>query len=155
MSLKAMIVILVVITGIFIAVLVVGGTQDGKGDAGTERNGIVDRIESAAGGAATIKLDQVDIPDNCDTDDPTLLAVVGTCQLTVHNDSKSVKVLRLTATPPVTITAPAPRGDNVVTADTKPGETTKVAVGEGDTVVSLSCFSNPPGTACSSVRIES
>jgi hypothetical protein len=151
MSLKAMIVILVVITGIFIAVLVVGGTQDGKGDAGTERNGIVDRIESAA----TIKLDQVDIPDNCDTDDPTLLAVVGTCQLTVHNDSKSVKVLRLTATPPVTITAPAPRGDNVVTADTKPGETTKVAVGEGDTVVSLSCFSNPPGTACSSVRIES
>jgi hypothetical protein len=150
MSIKVAIVVLVVITGLFVALLVVGGTQDGKGSAGSEKNGIVDWIESVAGGAATIQPDQVDAPAGCRTEDPTRLQFTTTCALTVHNDSKSVKVLQLSAAPPITIAAPAPERDNVVTADTKPGETTKVAVGEGDTGVSLTC---PPLATCI-VRIE-
>jgi hypothetical protein len=147
---KVAIVVLVIITGIFIALLVVGGTQDGTGSAGDERNGIVDRIESAAGGATTIQPDQVDAPDACRTEDVTLLQFTGTCQLVVHNDGKSVKVLLLAAAPPITIVAPAPEGDNVVTARTKAGKTTKVAVGEGDTGVALNC----PLLATCTVRIE-
>jgi hypothetical protein len=150
MSIKIVIVVLVVITGLFVALLVVGGTQDGKGSAGDEKNGIVDWIESVAGGAATIKPDQVDAPSGCRTEDPTLLQFTGTCALTVHNDSKSVKVLLLSAAPPISIVAPAPKGDNVVKADTKPDETTKVAVGEGDTTVALNC----PLLATCIVRIE-
>ncbi len=150
MSMKVAIVVLVVITGIFVALLVVGGTQDGTGSAGDERNGIVDRIESAAGGATTIQPDQVDAPDTCRTEDPTLLQFTNTCQLVVHNDGKSVKVLLLSAAPPITIRAPAPEGDNVVTARTEAGETTKVAVGEGDTGVALTC---PPLATCTA-RIE-
>jgi hypothetical protein len=151
MNLKVVIVILVVITGVFIALLVVGGTQDGKGSAGGEKNGIVDWIESVAGGAATIQPDQVEAPDGCRTQDPTLLQFTNTCVVTVHNDSKSVKVLQLSPQPQITITAPAPKGDNVVEARSKTGEVTKVAVGEGDTQVSLAC----PAFATCAARIES
>src|SRR5262245_33502359 len=126
MSLKLVIVILVVITGVFIALLVVGGTQHGKGSAGGEKNGVVDWIESVAGGAATIDPNQVDAA--CATQDPTLLQFTGSCVLTVHNGSKSVKVLQLSTPVQVVITAPAPKGDNTVTAKSKTDEVNKVAV---------------------------
>jgi hypothetical protein len=152
MNIKVVIVILVVIIGVFVALLVVGGTQDGKGDAGNEKNGIVDWIESAAGGAASIPPDQVDIPDNCDTGNPTQLQFMNTCLLTVHNDSKSVKVLQLSIQPQITITAPRPQGGgDDVTAKSKTGEVTKVAVGEGDTGVALNC----PALATCTAQIES
>jgi hypothetical protein len=150
MSLKVAIVVLVVITGLFIALLVVGGTQDGNGSAGDEENGIVDWIESVAGGAATIQPDQVDVPDTCDTEDPTLLQFTTTCVVTVHNDSKATKVLQLSPQPQITITAPAPEGDNVVTAKSETKGVTKVAVGEGDTQVALSC----PALSGCTARIE-
>jgi hypothetical protein len=138
MSLKVVIVVLVVITGIFVALLVVGGTQDGTGSAGSERNGIVDRIGDAAGGAATIEPDQVET--DCRTaDDPALLQFTGSCDLVVHNDGKSLKVLRLVSGQAMTVVAPAPEGDSEVTAKPDPNEETAVGVGEGDTDVSLGC----------------
>jgi hypothetical protein len=138
MSLKAAIVVLVVITGIFVAVLVVGGTDGGKGSAGSEKNGIVDRIGEAAGGAATIEPDQVDA--TCKTpDDPSLLQFTGGCALLVHNDGKSLKVLRLVSAQAITVEAPAPEGDSTVTATPDPNEETAVGVGEGDTGVALGC----------------
>jgi hypothetical protein len=137
MSVKVGIIILVVVAALFVGALVAGGTHDGNGSAKSDRNGALDRLTEAAGDPASVK--PGDLRGDCvSEDDPTLLTFTGGCVVTVTNDS-GIKVLRLVTDQPVTISAPAPRGDSTVEADVDPGDEQSVAVGDGETEVGIAC----------------
>lgn len=137
MNVKVGIIILVVVAVLFVGALVAGGTHDGNGSAKSDRNGVLDRLTEAAGDPASVKPEDVRA-DCLSEDDPTLLTFTGGCTVTVTNDS-GIKVLKLVSDQPVTISAPAPRGDSTVEADVDPGDEQSVAVGDGDTEVGIAC----------------
>ena len=104
MSIKVAIVLLVVIVVLFVAAVVVGGNQR-AGDP-DDRPGLVDRL----GDVGAVAL--ADVSAGCfDDDDTTLLAVTGTCVVTVTSDAETARLGLQALVGSVTVSAPAPRGN--------------------------------------------
>lgn len=147
MSLKVAIVVGVVIVVLFVGVLALGG-GDGEGDASTETEsdgGVLGRLLDRAGDPSLVTLEDISA-DCANPSDPTLLeARLFGCTVTVTNDGSGIRTLRLSPIDAFTVTAPAPEGDVEVSDTFEPdpgdpdGDDALVAVGEGTTLVSLSC----------------
>lgn len=151
MSTRVAVVVAVIVVVVFIVVLALGGQQpDGSP---TDSNALIDRLADRAGDSAAVPLDS--IAAECFDDDDeagTLLvfggALGGSCRLVVEHDG-DLGLVRLFARTDFGIDAPAPDGDVEVEADAESGEEVSVAVGEGTTVIALTC----PGSGECEVRL--
>ena len=141
MSVKAAVVLLVVLVALFVATLALGASQE-QGSP-TDKNALVDRLGEIAGDPSAVPREDVDA--GCiDDDDPNLLsfpggALAGGCVVVVSSDDE-LKLLRLEALNPIRVRAPAPDGDVEVEDEVAAGTEVRVAVGEGVTEIDLTCL---------------
>jgi hypothetical protein len=146
-SLKLAIVVGVIVAVLFVGVLALGG-GDGEGEARTETendDGVLGLLLDRAGDPSLVPLEDISA-DCANPGDPTLLEVgILGCAVAVTNDGSGIRTLRLSPIDTFTVTAPAPEGDVEVTDTFEPdpldpdGDDALVAVGEGTTLVSLTC----------------
>lgn len=135
MSVKAAVVVGVVVVALFVAAVLVGGSRQRGGPAQTD--GLVGRLGELVGDPAAVPRTAVSA-DCVDEADPDLLVFAGGCAVVVRHDA-GLGLVDLVALTPLSVRAPAPEGDLVVDDDLAAGEDVRVAVGEGETRIDLRC----------------
>lgn len=139
MSPKAALVVLVVVLALFAGAVALGASRDDG--TSEDDSSLLDRLGEVAGDPSAVARD--DIAAGCvDDDDPDLLVfpggLVGGCTLVVQNGGE-LRLVRLLALDAIGVSAPAPEGDLDVDDGVAAGEEVRVAVGEGETEIDLSC----------------
>jgi len=134
--------IMVLLIVVLFAVAVVAGNTGDDGDS-KDDSALVDGLGDLAGDPSAVPRENIGA--SCvDENDPDLLLVpgglTGGCTLVVAND-EGLRLVRLRALDPFSVSAPAPEGDldADIDADIDANKETAVAVGEGETEIDLSC----------------
>lgn len=135
MSVKVAVVVGVVAVALFAGSLVLGAGQD-RGSS-TDENALVVRLEAAAGDPSAVRRDDVRA-DCVDEEDPNLLLITGGCTVVVRNDG-DLRLLGIVALDAVTVEAPSPEGDLDVEKVVAAQNEVRVAVGDGETEIRVTC----------------
>jgi len=139
----------IVLVGVVGAVLVIlyslavaNGGRSGQGDADSRHRGLVGWLGSVVG----------DPPDAARGDlsagclNGSTFTVDGQCVLTVARSPRGARRIRLHASDPVRVDAPAPQGAGHVTADVKAGADSAVTVDGSGARITLTCAAVRPCT---------
>jgi hypothetical protein len=126
---------IVVIVALFIVSAATSGRAgDGGPDSG--RSGIVAWLGDLLGGSSTV--DRKDLSADCLQPDGRLV-INGSCVLRVARSDSDVRQVKLRARDALSVRAPAPRGDQVVTDDLDAGKDVAIAVNGDGADITLTC----------------
>ena len=132
---KIAVVAVLVLMAVLYAGAVAGGARTGQGDAGDHPGGLVGWLGRAVGQPPAAARSDLAAP--CLRD--RTLTVAGHCTLRVASSDRGTRRVRLHATDPVTVESRAPKGEQTVTADVKPGDDVSVTVDGDGTDIAITC----------------
>lgn len=139
---------IIIVGAVFAALIILyglaaaNGTRSGQGGPDSRNGGLVGWLGSAIGQPPDAA--RSDLSAGCLNG--STFTVDGQCVLTVARSPRGTRRVRLHATDPVIVDAPAPQGAGQVTADLKAGTDSSVTVDGAGARITLTCGAVRPCT---------